>query len=54
MRRIQKSNVDKSGIKTVDFNELFNLKDLQQLQDLFSDSCGVASIITYPDGNSNN
>ena len=50
MKRIQKSKVAKSGIKTVDFNELFNLKDLQQLQDLFSDSCGVASIITYPDG----
>jgi PAS domain S-box-containing protein len=30
--------------------DLFNLSDLQKLQDDFSNATGVASIITYPDG----
>ncbi len=32
------------------FEELFNLADIQQLQDLFAEACAVASIITHPDG----
>ncbi len=32
------------------FESLFNLKDLQRLQDEFSQATGVASIITHPDG----
>ncbi len=32
------------------FEDLFNLADIQRLQDEFSDATGVASIITYPDG----
>jgi PAS domain S-box-containing protein len=32
------------------FVDIFNLEDIQRLQDLFSDATGVASIITHPDG----
>ena len=32
------------------FNDLFNLEEIQRLQDLFADCNGVASIITRPDG----
>ena len=35
---------------TIDFNELFNIAELQQLQDQFADAFGVASILTQPDG----
>lgn len=35
---------------SVTFDELFNLQDIQRLQDEFSDATGVASIITHPDG----
>ncbi|MFA5418633.1 MAG: PAS domain S-box protein [Bacteroidales bacterium] len=34
----------------VQFNHIFDLNELQELQDLFSDATGVASIITTPDG----
>lgn len=34
----------------IDFGELFNVPELQLLQDQFSDAFGVASIITRPDG----
>lgn len=34
----------------VAFEELFNIKDIQRLQDEFSDATGVASIITSPEG----
>ena len=34
----------------IDFGELFNVSELQMLQDQFSDAFGVASIITRPDG----
>ncbi len=36
--------------QTVTFDELFNLEDIQRLQDEFSEATGVASIITHPDG----
>ena len=32
------------------FEELFNIEDIQRLQDQFADATGVASIITHPDG----
>jgi len=32
------------------FSDLFNLEEIQRLQDLFADCNGVASIITRPDG----
>jgi PAS domain S-box-containing protein len=35
----------------VTFNEIFNLEELQRLQDLFSDANGVSSIITDVNGN---
>jgi signal transduction histidine kinase/ligand-binding sensor protein/CheY-like chemotaxis protein len=35
---------------TIAFEELFNIDDLQQLQDEFAKATGVASIITRPDG----
>ncbi len=34
----------------VSFEELFNLEDIQNIQDLFSAATGVGSIITKPDG----
>lgn len=34
----------------IDFNELFDLEDIQKLQDEFSDATGVASLITLIDG----
>ncbi|HBW35027.1 PocR ligand-binding domain-containing protein [Desulfosporosinus sp. BICA1-9] len=37
-------------IKEYRFSELFDLKEIQKLQDLFSAATGVASIITEPDG----
>lgn len=38
---------DPSGIL---FTDLFNIDDIQRLQDQFADATKVASIITYPDG----
>ena len=34
----------------VSFEELFNLSDIQHLQDLYADAFGVAALITDPDG----
>jgi PAS domain S-box-containing protein len=34
----------------IEFSDLFDLGDIQHIQDLFSDATGVASIITHPDG----
>ena len=34
----------------IQFKDIFNLEDIQRMQDLFSDATGVASIITYPNG----
>lgn len=34
----------------IEFEDLFNLSDIQKLQDDFADATGVASIITRPDG----
>lgn len=50
-------NTDQLSIPTtielendLQFFDLFNLDEIQRLQDLFSDATRVASIITYPDG----
>jgi two-component system sensor histidine kinase/response regulator len=43
----------KKKVKTVNeirFSDIFDLKDIQRIQDLFADATGVASIITSPDG----
>jgi len=34
----------------IEFSDIFNIDDIQRIQDLFADATGVASIITYPDG----
>lgn len=34
----------------IDFSSLFNLEDIQRIQDEFAHATGVASIITHPDG----
>ncbi|MBI5458813.1 PocR ligand-binding domain-containing protein [Methanobacterium sp.] len=36
--------------KEIKFQDLFNLKDIQETQDLFSEATGVSSIIIKPDG----
>jgi len=37
-------------LEEVNFSDIFNLEELQRLQDLFADAHEVASIITQPDG----
>ena len=37
-------------VTDIAFEDLFNLTDIQQLQDLYADAFGVAAIITHPDG----
>src|SRR5665647_3538660 len=34
----------------IQFSDIFELDEIQKIQDLFSDATGVASIITHPDG----
>lgn len=41
------ATVDLTGIS---FSDIFNLAEIQRLQDLFSDATGIASLITHPDG----
>ncbi|MEN6624246.1 MAG: PAS domain S-box protein, partial [Smithella sp.] len=36
--------------QNIDFEDLFNLSDLQRLQDMLADSWGVAVLLTRPDG----
>lgn len=38
------------NVHDVTFDDLFDLEDIQRLQDEFADATGVASIITLPDG----
>ncbi|MBA4410410.1 MAG: hypothetical protein C0397_13420 [Odoribacter sp.] len=47
-RDIQNSTTD--TLNNIQFSDIFDLNEIQRLQDLFSDATGVASIITYPDG----
>ena len=37
-------------IDDIQFKDIFDLEDLQRMQNLFSDATKVASIITNPDG----
>jgi PAS domain S-box-containing protein len=37
-------------ISDVSFTDLFNIKDIQKIQDRFAQATGIASIITLPDG----
>jgi ligand-binding sensor protein len=37
-------------LERVSFSDLFNLEELQRLQDLFADANEVASLIMHPDG----
>ncbi|PKL44979.1 MAG: hypothetical protein CVV41_02515 [Candidatus Riflebacteria bacterium HGW-Riflebacteria-1] len=39
-----------TDVKSIDFTELFDLDEIQKLQDAFSEAFGIASIITRPDG----
>ena len=36
---------------TIQFTEIFEMDEIQRMQDMFSDATGVASIITLPNGN---
>ena len=38
------------SINDIQFENVFNLEEIQKLQDLFSNASGVASLITLPDG----
>src|SRR5665647_787035 len=37
-------------VDEIQFGDIFNIEEIQRLQDLFSDATGVASIIVHPDG----
>jgi len=39
-----------NSINDIQFENVFDLEEIQKLQDLFSNASGVASIITHPDG----
>jgi PAS domain S-box-containing protein len=47
MKLTTKANLD---LENLTFTDIFDLKEIQEMQDLFSDATGVASIITHPDG----
>src|SRR5664280_2812211 len=44
---MQKNSVISKDIR---FSDIFDINEIQHIQDLFSDATGVASIITQPDG----
>jgi len=44
------NNSNSNALSDIQFGDVFNLEDIQRIQDLFSDASGVASIITQPDG----
>ncbi len=48
-----KQSISSSGaeaIGDIQFSDIFELEEIQHLQDLFADATGVASIITHPNG----
>ncbi len=49
-RAAEKTGCMPDGSNEVSFEDLFDLKDIQRIQDEFSSATGVASIITRPDG----
>jgi PAS domain S-box-containing protein len=46
----KRKNKKTENLIEIQFIDLFNLEKVQQMQDLFADATGVASIITHPDG----
>jgi PAS domain S-box-containing protein len=49
-KRIIALTLPPSDVRHISMEDLFNLSDLQNIQDLFAKTCGVAAIITRPDG----
>lgn len=58
-QKIMKQAIDRKMIvfeknlvesEEIEFSELFDLEEIQKIQDAFSNATGVASIITHPDG----
>ncbi len=49
-KNIQALTTPLENLESIEFQTLFDVNDIQQIQDIFSDSTGVASIITYPCG----
>ena len=49
-RRLETLTRPTGDIGAVRFEELFDLEEIQRIQDLFSNATGVASIITHTDG----
>ncbi len=43
-------NLQTGKANEIRFTDIFDLQEIQQMQDLFSDATGVASIITHPNG----
>ena len=41
------NNSTSDALSDIQFGDVFNLEDIQRIQDLFSDASGVASIITH-------
>ncbi len=41
---------EKSILNDIQFTDIFDINEIQRMQDLFSDATGVASLITHPDG----
>jgi PAS domain S-box-containing protein len=46
----QSENLTSDVRNDIEFDNIFNLEEIQRFQDLFSKATGVASIITHPDG----
>jgi len=44
------NNSTSDALSDIHFEDVFNLEEIQRLQDLFSDASGISSIITHPDG----
>ncbi len=50
MNTIQADNESQKNPINIQFSDIFDIDEIQQMQGLFSDATGVASIITQPDG----
>lgn len=51
LRQVTRRTTESSEAnESVTFKQLFNLDDIQKIQDAFADAVGVASLITAPDG----
>ena len=49
-KQMHQAHRPKDDIGDITFEDLFDIKDIQRLQDEFADATGVASIITHTDG----